>query len=144
MSYSAGSAQTGRTARLSVPHIIIRYAEQRVRASIIMVAAPTGTFVQQTTEASMDYTNALPAADTSEPVHKVPSLRTTRWLAWFCWGISTAQAAFGLVLARLNRLTLERFFAEYVVSQTGATLAFATIGLLIAPRRPKHPIGWLF
>lgn len=55
-----------------------------------------------------------------------------------------AQAAFGLVLAILNRLSLERLFAEYIVSQTAATLAFSTVGLLIASGRPEHRIGWLF
>jgi signal transduction histidine kinase len=68
----------------------------------------------------------------------------TRRFAWALWVVAVAQGAFGLILAGLNRLSLERFFAEFVVSQTAAALAFATVGLLIAARRLDHSIGWLF
>lgn len=76
----------------------------------------------------------------------MPSLSApaARRLAWSLWAIAFALATAGLLLAALNRLTLERLFAEYVVSQTAAALAFATVGLLITTRRAGHPIGWLF
>jgi hypothetical protein len=51
---------------------------------------------------------------------------------------------FGLLLATLNRLGVERLFAEFVVSQAAAALAFATAGALIVTRRPGNAIGWLF
>ena len=73
-----------------------------------------------------------------------PSVQTTRRLAWSLWAAACVLASGGVVLAVLNRLSVERLFAEYVVSQTAATLAFATAGLLIATHRPAHPIGWLF
>jgi two-component system NarL family sensor kinase len=50
----------------------------------------------------------------------------------------------GLALAWMNRLPLERLVAEYVLAQALATIAFATVGLIIAARRPEHTIGWLF
>lgn len=83
---------------------------------------------------------------------KVRSARTTgrrsgrgaHAIAWSLWAIAVGQAMVGVVLAALNRLSFERFFAEYVVSQTAASAAFATVGLLIASRRPQHTIGWLF
>lgn len=71
-------------------------------------------------------------------------VRGARRVAWSLCGAAVAQAALGLILALFNRLTLERLFAEYVVSQTAATLSFATVGVLIASRRPEHRIGWLF
>ena len=53
------------------------------------------------------------------------STRDAGYLAWSWWAVAAAQAGFGLFLAVLNRPSLERFLAEYVVSMTTATLAFA-------------------
>jgi signal transduction histidine kinase len=69
--------------------------------------------------------------------------RAVRWLAWSLWAIAAGHVGFGLLLAVLNNLTLRRFFAEYVVTATLATLAFATVGMLIALRRPNNLLGWL-
>jgi hypothetical protein len=65
-------------------------------------------------------------------------------LAWAAWWLALAQVVLGLVLAWMNRLPLERLVAEYVLAQALATIAFATVGLIIAARRPEHTIGWLF
>ncbi len=92
----------------------------------------------------MDYSEALTAETASARARPGLSVHTTRRLASVLWAVAIAQAAFGLLLAILNRLSLERFFAEFVVSQTVGTLAFASVGWLIASRRPGHSIGWLF
>ncbi len=92
----------------------------------------------------MDYSEPLTAEPASVRARPSVLVHTARRLAWTLWTVAMAQAMLGLILAILNRLSFERFFAEYVVSQTVATLAFTTVGLLIASRRPGHPIGWLF
>jgi hypothetical protein len=66
-----------------------------------------------------------------------------RWLNWLLWLLAVAQAGLGLWLAVLNQLTARRFFAEYVVANIVSALVFATIGLLIATRRPGNLISWL-
>lgn len=70
-------------------------------------------------------------------------VRSAPLWAQAAWALALVQALFGLVLAILNRLTLERFFAEYMVAQTLGTIAFATAGLIIAARRPDNTIGRL-
>lgn len=72
------------------------------------------------------------------------SARAARRLAWCCWAVSLVQAVAGWLLAALNHLSPERFFAEYVVSQSAAALVFATVGVLIVSRRSTHTVGWLF
>jgi signal transduction histidine kinase len=72
------------------------------------------------------------------------SVRAPRWLAWLLWTTAVAQVVLGLTLAVLSRLSFERYLAEYVIAETAATLAFATVGVLIATRRPEHRIGWFF
>ncbi len=67
----------------------------------------------------------------------------TAWLAWFLWALAVAQAISSLLLALLNRVSLERLFAEYVVAGVAAALAFATVGAIIATRRPGNAVGWL-
>lgn len=67
--------------------------------------------------------------------------RAAWWLAHALWAVASIQALFGLLLAVLNRLPPVRFVAKYFVSQVAATLAFATVGALIASRRPRHAVG---
>lgn len=71
------------------------------------------------------------------------TVRATRWLAWSLWALAVGQVGFGVLLALMNQLSLRRFFAEYVVASSLATLAFATVGLLIALSLPNNLIGWL-
>lgn len=92
----------------------------------------------------MNYSEVLVPKPVSVRRGSGPWMRTVRPVAWMLWAVAVAQAVFGLVLAALNHLSLERFLAEYVVSQSAATVAFATVGLLIATRRPEHRISWLF
>ncbi len=71
-------------------------------------------------------------------------VRLRAWLPWLLGTLSLGQVVFALVLAGLNHLTPARFLAEYVVAQCAAALGFASVGLLIATRRPAHRLGWLF
>src|SRR5215470_11708371 len=65
--------------------------------------------------------------------------RTATWLAWSLWTLSMVLLALGLLLASWNTtLPLPSVFAAL------AHPAFATVGALIAARRPAQPIGWLF
>jgi len=73
-------------------------------------------------------------------ISTVEASRAARWLAWALWALALAQVAFGLLLAALNRLTLARLFGEYVAAAALTAVSFATVGLLIAYRRPSNPI----
>lgn len=70
--------------------------------------------------------------------------RTIRWLAWGFGACALVQVVFGLVLSVLNHLSLERFFAEYIIAQDLASIAFAVVGILIVRQHPTNTIGWLF
>jgi signal transduction histidine kinase len=69
--------------------------------------------------------------------------RAGAWLAWGLWAITAAQVGGGLLLAALNRLSFERLLAEYVAASAATALAFATVGALVAQRRPQNRMAWL-
>jgi hypothetical protein len=79
-----------------------------------------------------------------QPAGTAEAERWLRRLAWLAWitALALALAAFGLLLVTLHvPIQLSWGFRGYVHI---VPVIFATIGLLIATRLPRHPIGWLF
>ena len=66
------------------------------------------------------------------------------WLAWPVFGLSTALTALSLFLLALNLKQPSVHIFTYWAETSVMTLAFSIIGAIIIPRRPEHPIGWLF
>ncbi len=68
------------------------------------------------------------------------SKRTAFWLAWCTWALYLVIATVTLLLQMRDDPSswLNDLFDALVL------LAFATVGSLIASRRPENPIGWLF
>src|SRR5918995_1265648 len=66
------------------------------------------------------------------------------WLAWSVCVLSLVLAALGLVLLDLNRSHPGVPTFELAFQGTVMVAAWSAVGVLIASRRPAHPIGWLF
>jgi hypothetical protein len=72
------------------------------------------------------------------------STRALAWLAWSVCALSLVLGALGLLFLALNRAhpgvpVFESAFQSMVI-----VASCSTVGVLIASRRPAHPIGWLF
>ena len=76
--------------------------------------------------------------------------RPRRWLAGLAWALWTL-AMLGLavvpwmdqLLRRAGRADLAAFVPSNIVGPVLAMLSAATVGALVASRRPHHPVGWL-
>lgn len=67
------------------------------------------------------------------------------WLAWSVCALSLALAGLAigfLVLLNLSHPGIPIYY--YWVHATVITVAFSTVGAIIASRRPEHQVGWLF
>jgi hypothetical protein len=71
------------------------------------------------------------------------SFRIVAPIAWSIWSLSVASAAFGLFLLYLNG-SFAPFFEDSLGVDAVAAVAFPTVGVIIASRRPRNPIGWIF
>jgi hypothetical protein len=73
--------------------------------------------------------------------------RATFWRAWSVWAVSMALTATAMVSTVLRPLpaTLVNFSGSGLNGAVGTLFigAFATVGALLAWKRPENPIGWL-
>ena len=72
------------------------------------------------------------------------SSRTADWLAWSMFTVSLALTALSLLLLALNRSQPDSHIFDLWVQGTVIAVTCSMVGVLIASRRPDHPIGWLF
>jgi hypothetical protein len=66
------------------------------------------------------------------------------WLAWSVFALSLVLTALGLLFLALNRSHPGGPTYEFAFQGTVMVAACSSVGVLIASRRPAHPIGWLF
>src|SRR3712207_3714772 len=66
------------------------------------------------------------------------------WLAWLVCALSLVLCALGLVFLVLNRSHPGGPTYEFAFQGTVMVASCSSVGVLIASRRPAHPIGWLF
>jgi hypothetical protein len=98
-----------------------------------------------------EQTVSLPARTRTMAVTSAAGLgRPRRWAAGLAWGL-WALAMLGLavvpwldsLLRQAGRPDLVVLVPGSVVGPVLAVLSAATIGALLASRRPRHPVGWL-
>jgi hypothetical protein len=79
------------------------------------------------------------------------SYRTASWLAWSLWAVCVALVVLGLLLDFVTDepvppdVPVEILVGPAVAVLTAVlSLAYLTVGALIASRLPSNPIGWIF
>ncbi len=90
----------------------------------------------------MKQPEAMTEGTASARVHRRPSVRTARWLAWSLWALSVVLVALSGVLLALSFSAAGG--SPYWLTNIVAALALSTVGALVASRRPMNSIGWLF
>jgi hypothetical protein len=72
------------------------------------------------------------------------SHRTASWMAWSMCALSLAATALALLLLALNLSHPNPYVFDLWVQGIVIPITCSTVGVIIASRRPRHPIGWLF
>jgi hypothetical protein len=72
------------------------------------------------------------------------STRASAWLAWSVCALSLVLTALGFMFLVLNRYHPGVPAFEFAFQSTVIVASCSSVGVLIASRRPAHPIGWLF
>jgi AAA domain-containing protein len=87
----------------------------------------------------------VPIAQATPGLHRgaAMSKRVTTRLAWALAGVSIVLTLLGLMLEAVNRAIAQHGTFIYTNSVVLA-LCFPVVGMLIAARQPRNPIGWLF
>lgn len=70
------------------------------------------------------------------------SIRTKSWLAWSLWAVAVALTGMSLVLLVLNASDPDAPVFDWWLGNALVVIE-ATVGALIASRRPENPVGWL-
>jgi hypothetical protein len=70
------------------------------------------------------------------------SRRTATWLAWSLWALSIALTALALLLLALILPHPNTHVYDYWFNNTLIVIP-ATVGAIVASRRPENPVGWL-
>jgi hypothetical protein len=72
------------------------------------------------------------------------STRASVWLAWAVCALSLVLTALGLLFLAMNRSHPGAPDFEFAFRSAVIVASCSTVGVVIASRRPAHPIGWLF
>jgi hypothetical protein len=70
------------------------------------------------------------------------SNRAASWLAWSLWGLSLTLTVLALLLFALNLSHPNTHIYDYWFNNTTIVIT-ATVGAIVASRRPENPVGWL-
>src|SRR5215213_6719947 len=70
------------------------------------------------------------------------STRTASWLAWSLWALSVALTALSLLLLVLIRSHPGIHVFDWWLGNSLVVID-ATVGAVVASRRPENPVGWL-